>query len=115
MRFLVSLGVPRFGGDVTEVLREILVLVVLGDDEGVLGVIVAAILVARGRPVVVALLGVDCVLRLGPISGHQALPDDKAQWLLLGLVLARILSLLVLIRVDWTSVWRTFIAALGES
>ena len=117
MRFLVSLGVPRLGGDVTEVLREILVLVVLGDDEGVFRVLVAAVLGALACPVVVAMLGVDSVLRLGLVPGHQALPDDQAQWLLLRLVLAGILSLLImiLIRVDWTPVGGTFIAAFGES
>ena len=119
MRFLFLVGFLRPCDDVTEVLRKILVLVILGDDEGVLRVVVAAVPLTLLCPVTVTVLGVDCVLCLRLcVSIREALPDDEAQRLLLGLIrLTRIPGVFVLtfIRVDWTSVGGTFIAALRES
>ena len=117
LRFLISLGFSRPGGDITEVLRKVLVLDVLGDDESVLRVLISAVFMGLASPVAVLVLVVDCELLLGLGPGHEALPDHEAERLLLRLVLARILSRLVLtlIGVDRTSVGGTFIAAFRES
>ena len=114
---MISLGFPRPGGDVTEVLRKVLVLDVLGDDESVLRVLVSAVFMGLASPVALLVLVVDCVLLLGLGPGHEALSDHEAQRLLLLLVLAGILGGLVwtFIRIDRTSVGGTFIASFRES
>ena len=105
--FLHFMFLLLFGS--TEVVNHVLVLVVLGDDERWLGVVVATVLVCLPGPVA-SVLPLLHLLRL--------LPDDQTQRLLLlvpGVPLRVTRDLLVDLVVLRTPIGRTFVAALGKS